>query len=169
MPLLKHVVWRAMTGADLDAVFAIANVVHPGFFEAAEVLAEKFALYPVGCRLLEVAGQASGYVLSHPWRLGALPELNALLGAIPAGADSFYIHDLALLPQARGAGAAGAIIAELTAQARGEGFATMSLVAVNNSLAFWTGQGFVAEDRPDLADKLAGYEEAARYMVKKLK
>ncbi len=167
MSILKDVAWRAMSGYDLDAVFDIANKVHPGFFEAREVLAEKFALYRNGCYLLEVGERPAGYVLSHPWTLGDLPALDALLGALPEHADSYYIHDLALLPLTRGVGAAGQIVAALTKHAQAMNYPSMSLVAVNNSRAFWTRQGFGVEERPELDAKLAGYEADARYMVKR--
>ena len=168
MSMLRDVAWRAMSGYDLDAVFAIANTVHPGFFEAEAVLTEKFELYRNGCYLLEVGEKPAGYVLSHPWTLGDLPALDTPLGALPEPADSYYIHDLALLPLTRGLGAARQIVAALTKHAEAMGYPTMSLVAVNKSLPFWTKQGFVPEDRPDLAQKLAGYDAEARYMVKRL-
>jgi ribosomal protein S18 acetylase RimI-like enzyme len=164
----RDVAWRAMSGYDFGAVFEIANKVHPGFFEAEDVLAEKFALYRNGCYLLEVSERPAGYVLSHPWTLGSLPALNALLGEIPQNADTYYIHDLALLPVTRGVGAAGKIVAALTKHAKAMGYPTMSLVAVNGSVAFWEKQGFAVEERPELSDKLAAYEDAARYMVKAL-
>lgn len=165
---LKDVAWRGMTGYDLDAVAAIAAQVHPGFFESETVLAEKFSLYRNGCYLLEIGERPAGYVLSHPWRLGDLPALNTLLGQIPADADTYYLHDLALLPLARGVGVAGKIVAALTRHAEAMNFASMSLVAVNGSQPFWTRQGFAVADLPDLAEKLRGYEDAARYMVKAL-
>ena len=166
--LFRDVSWRAMSGYDLAAVSAIASKVHPGFFEADAVLAEKHTLYRNGCYILEVAEKPAGYVLSHPWMLGSLPALNTLLGALPDEPDTFYIHDLALLPVARGVKAAGKIIAALTKHAEAMGFPTMSLVAVNGSVPFWEKQGFVAEERAELADKLAAYEADARYMVKTL-
>ena len=166
--LFRDVSWRAMSGYDLNAVSTIAAKVHPDFFEADEVLAEKHSLYRNGCYILEVAEKPSGYVLSHPWRRGSLPALNALMGALPEAPDTYYIHDLALLPVTRGVGAAGQIIAALTKHAEAMGFASMSLVAVNGSVPFWEKQGFVTEDRPELAEKLAAYEDAARYMVKPL-
>jgi ribosomal protein S18 acetylase RimI-like enzyme len=164
----RDVAWRAMSGYDIDAVFAIAGRVHPGFFESAEVLGEKYALYRNGCYLLEVSEKPAGYVLSHPWRLGEVPPLNALMGSLPENADSYYIHDLALLPLTRGLGSARQIVSALTKHAGAMGFATMSLVAVNGSMAFWEKLGFVAEDRPELAGKLGAYEADARYMVKRL-
>lgn len=157
-----------MSGYDLEAVSRIAGKVHLGFFEADEVLAEKFSLYRNGCYILDVSEKPSGYVLSHPWRRGALPPLNRLIGALPEQQDTYYIHDLALLPVTRGVGAAGQIVAALTKHAQAMRFPTMSLVAVNGSVSFWERQGFVTEERPELAEKLAAYEDAARYMVKAL-
>ena len=157
-----------MSGYDLAAVSAIAAKVHPGFFEADAVLAEKHTLYRNGCYILDVAEKPAGYVLSHPFALGSLPALDTLLGALPPEPDTFYIHDLALLPVARGVKAAGKIVAALTKHAEAMGFPTMSLVAVNGSVPFWEKQGFVIEERAELAEKLAAYEADARYMVKAL-
>jgi ribosomal protein S18 acetylase RimI-like enzyme len=165
---MRDVAWRAMTGYDMDAVNAIAGRVHPGFFEAPEVLAEKFQLYRNGCYLFEVQERPAGYMLSHPWTLGSLPALNAPLGALPIGANTYYIHDLALLPLARGVGAAGKIVLALTKHASAMGYPTMSLVAVNGSVAFWEKQGFQVENRPELAKKLSAYEADAKYMVKQI-
>ncbi|MEO5805523.1 GNAT family N-acetyltransferase [Devosia sp.] len=164
---LKDVHWRAMSGYDMAAVQKIADVVHPGFFEAPEVLAERQRLYPSGCHLLEVGERPAGYVLSHPWRFGQLPALNSLLGQIPADADTYYLHDLALLPLTRGIGAANHIVEALIKHARVNGFPTMSLVAVNASRPFWEKHGFVVEDVPALTEKLASYEDAARFMVRR--
>ena len=55
---------------------------------------------------------------------------------------TYYLHDLALLPKARGLGAAGDIVGIALAQATVAGFRTASLVAVNNSQPFWQRQGF---------------------------
>lgn len=164
----RDVAWRAMSGYDIDAVSTIAGKVHPGFYESVEVLAEKYALYHNGCYLLEVNEKPAGYVLSHPWRLGDLPPLNTLLGALPETPDTYYIHDLALLPLTRGLGSAKGIVAALTKHAAVKNFATMSLVAVNKSRPFWEKLGFEVEERPDLVEKLHGYEADACYMIKRL-
>ena len=166
--LHRDIAWRAMTGYDIDAVFDIANRVHADFFEARAVLAERQALYRNGCYVLEVSEKPAGYVLSHPWRMDALPELNVPIGALPSPSDTYYLHDLALLPLTRGLGAAGQIVAALTKHAGAMGYPSMSLVAVNGSTAFWQRQGFAVTERPDLAEKLAGYAPDARYMVKPL-
>lgn len=162
------VAWRALTGYDLAAVEKIAGTVHPNFYEAPDVLAERQRLYRNGAYLLEIGEKPAGYVLSHPWTLGTLPALNTLVGEMPAAADTFYIHDLALLPVARRIGAASFIVGALAKHAQAHGFPTMSLIAVNNSQGFWERLGFAVEDRPDLLQKLATYEDAARLMVRRL-
>lgn len=159
--------WRALTTLDLPDVEAIAAAVHPAFPEDLAVFAERQRLYPEGARLLELDGKPSGYVLSHPWRLHTLPDLNALLGAIPDDADTYYLHDLALLPAARGTGAAAMIVGDILRHARAAGLPGVSLVAVNGSLPFWYKHGFRAVEVAALAQTLAGYESAARYMVKR--
>lgn len=157
-----------MIPADLDAVQGIAGIVHPGFFERREVLAEKQQLYPAGAWFCEVGGKAAGYLLSHPWPENSVPALDALLGAVHENADSYYIHDLALLPDIRGVGAAGAVVRVALAHATTSGFTTASLVAVNGSQAFWEMKGFGAANIPALAIKLQTYEPHAQYMTRSL-
>ena len=160
--------WRPLTTLDLPAVETIAAQVHPGFPEAIAVMAERLRLYPDGARLFELDGIPSGYVLSHPGVFGAIPTLNTPLGRLPYGTDTFYVHDLALLNRARGTGAAAMIVGDILRHARAQGFTQTSLVAVNNSQAFWHKHGFRVVDVPALANKLASYEAAARYMRKPL-
>ncbi len=165
---LPGVAWRALTGYDLPAVEQIAAAVHPAFPESGEVLAEKLRLYHNGAYLLEVNERPAGYVLSHPWRLDDLPALDRLLGALPADPDTYYLHDIALLPVARRIGAATFIVDALVKHAGAHGFPSISLVAVNGSTGFWEKRGFVVEERNEFDAKLATYEPAARLMLRRL-
>lgn len=160
--------WRGLTALDLPTVEAIAAVVHPDFPEDAEVFAERLRLYPDGARLLELGGVPSGYIISHPWHFKALPALNSALGAIPPDASTYYLHDLALLNKARGTGAAAMIVGDIIDHARAQGFASLSLVAVNGSQHFWHKHGFRVVKAPELVDKLVSYEPAAKFMSKPL-
>lgn len=160
--------WRLMNGGDLPEVMKIAAVVHPDYPEDLAVFEERLKLSPEGCLLLEIEGEPAGYIVSHRWLPGRLPALNSLLGAIPDGASDWYIHDIALLPRARGSGAAGRIVAHLAGVARQAGSERLALVAVNNSTAFWEHQGFALVEDAALAPKLASYDDAARYMVRLL-
>lgn len=160
--------WRAMATADLPAVKAIADRAHVAYPEDAEVFAERLALFASGCFVLaNVGGVLLGYVVSHPWRFAQPPPLNTLLRDIPEHADSYYIHDLALLPEARGAGAASRMVDKLTAFAAGAGFAALSLVAFNHSAAFWRVHGLEPVDAPDIAATLESYGREALFMLRR--
>ena len=132
------------------------------------MLAEKQQLYRDGAYLLEVGDRPVGYAFSHPWTFAEPPPLNAPLGALPEPADTYYIHDLAILPLARRIGAASQVVALLEKHARAKELATMSLVAVAGSGGFWSRHGFAPLELPGLAEKLSGYGQDARMMAKPL-
>lgn len=160
-----------MSEADLPAVLAIANEVHPSFPEDAAVFAERLQLYPAGCLVFSTKDGIAGYVVSHPWRAKDPPPLNSRLDALPVRPETYYIHDIALLPELRGTGAAALAVALLVARAGREKLATASLVAVNNSAGFWVRHGFrdIASGKivdATLVRKLRGYGGAAAFMVR---
>ncbi len=114
--------WRSMTAEDLAQVHVLADTIHVSHPEDFAVLAERQRLYPEGCLMLTESERAIGYALTHPWRLGEPPPLNELLGELPAAPTTYYIHDVALLPVARGKGYAGRAANRLIAHARAAGF-----------------------------------------------
>jgi GNAT superfamily N-acetyltransferase len=155
-----------MTPQDLAQVQVLADAIHFSHPEDPEVLAERQRLYPHGCFMLVEAGRAIGYALTHPWRFAEPPPLNRLLGGIPSSATTYYIHDVALLPEARGKGYAAQIMEHLAAHARAAGFDSLSLVAVNKSQSFWEKAGFRAVAMSGLGAKLASYGPDAVLMVR---
>ncbi len=161
--------WRAMTDRDLDGVVAVARVAFPDHFEDRACFAERLALYPAGCRVLaEGDNRVLGYGIAYPWMEGSMPPLGALIGALPDAAELIYLHDLALLPDTRGTGAASEYVAWLVDHARVAGWPRIALVAVNDAAPFWGRQGFAAVDSPNLRATLASYGDDARYMVRDL-
>ncbi|BAM91432.1 hypothetical protein S58_54540 [Bradyrhizobium oligotrophicum S58] len=158
-----------MTIDDLAAVDAIAARVHPAYPEDRTVFAERLRLHPDGCWVLATSGgEVAGYVISHPWHLGEPPALNVLVGRLPVPASTYYIHDLALLPAARGSGAAGRIVAELIRHARQLGVRSLSLVAVSASTAFWEKQGFAVAREPGAGGCTGSYGDDANLMIRDL-
>ena len=158
--------WRAMTVADLAAVEAIADAVHVAFPEDAAIPRERLALFPAGCRIAEDDAGTVGYCVAHPWRLGRVPPLDTLLGAIPADADCLYIHDVAILPRGRGDGLGSTLCPMLVDVARAHRLATLALTAVSGSAPFWRRNGFSAVVSDALATKLRSYGEGAIYMTR---
>ena len=153
-----------MRHGDLPALLEIAAVAHPAFPEDEAVFAERLRLFPDGCRALVGArGRLHGYVLSHPWQEALPVPLDTLLADLPARPGTLYLHDLALLPTARGSGAAGEVVRDLLGLARGLGLHSVSLVAVSGSAGFWGRQGFVA--RETAAPELRRYGDDAVFMV----
>ncbi|MCO6416449.1 GNAT family N-acetyltransferase [Siccirubricoccus sp. KC 17139] len=153
--------WRPMQAADLPAVCALADALHPEHPEPPEVFAERLELAPEGCRVLAGEGALVGYAIGHGWSGTAPPPLGARLGALPARPGAFHLHDVALLPAARGGGHATAVLAALSA-----GWLLVTLVAVADAVPYWLRQGF--RDRP-CADPaaLASYGEGARFMARR--
>lgn len=152
-----------MRGDDLTAVSAVADVVHVNYPEDLAVFANRLALFAPGCLMAVEDGVVLGYCVAHPGTIGAPPPLDTVLAALPDGADCLYIHDVALLPAARGRHLGVALARLLEDVARAHGFDRMALTAVNNSDGFWAALGY--EPRP--CAKLASYG-AATYRVKVL-
>jgi ribosomal protein S18 acetylase RimI-like enzyme len=158
--------WRPMQLQDLDAVVDIASAVHPLFPEDRDVFANKLALHPAWALVLESAGHPAGYCFALPWHGVQPPALNTMLDAISPAADALYMHDLALLPAARGTGAGAAAVDMLLAEARRLSLARCFLVAVNGSVPYWSRLGFAVCAAPELQARLASYGDDARLMVR---
>ncbi|MFO1147064.1 MAG: GNAT family N-acetyltransferase [Alsobacter sp.] len=162
--------WRAMREQDLSGVVAIADVVHPSFPERIEVMAEKRALWPAGCFVLaDAEAGLIGYAISHPWGARRPAPLDTLLGALPSPEGARWIHDVALLPAARGHGWAREPVRRILADADAAGAPEAALVAVYGSDAFWTRFGFrVPPDAPAslVAEVARHYGPQARFMVR---
>ena len=131
-----------MQASDLAAVSAISDAVHGAWTEPLAVYAERLDLQPDGCRVFEADGAVAGYLITHPWHRDEPPKLGALLGTIPGDADTYYLHDIALLPAARGTGAGRAALDFVMERARTLGFADITLMAIGGADRFWAAQGF---------------------------
>lgn len=152
-------IWRPMSPADLAAVEALAEMLHPHHPEAPAVFTERLALAPEGCRVLAREDRLLGYTVTHPWDGLAPPALDTLLGALPAAAAAWHIHDVALAPEARGAGHAAAVVRAVSA-----GWRT-TLVALADAVPYWSRQGFRDAPCADTA-ALASYGDGARFMAR---
>lgn len=142
--------WRAMTPADLDAVDRIAAHVHVDFPEPIAVFANRQALFPKGSFVFQQGGQILGYMLAHPWPSDRpSPDLGVVLERLPP-AQSLYLHDIALLPEARGTGAGDAAVDLLISLAREQDLPHIWLTAVGGADHYWCKKGFqrVGQDRP---------------------
>ena len=159
--------WRAMGSVDLDTVMRIADVVHPDYPEERSVFAERLALFPDGCRMALSDGTAVGYIVLHPGVIGVPPPLDSPLGGLPDAPDCLYLHDVALLPEARGLGLAASAVQQMETLAAERGFRWLALTSTPKARAYWDRQGFTPHDGgPALAAKLASYGGGMTYMIR---
>ncbi|KAI1842882.1 hypothetical protein JX266_010900 [Neoarthrinium moseri] len=155
--------WRRLRLSDLKDVMRVASDVHPGLPERECVFAERIQLFPEGCLALVNSAEICGYAISHPIRHNQPPALNSILGEIAPDADSYYIHDLAILDKFRGAGYASACIAKLLVVA--ECYPATYLVSVYGTGPFWRRFGFASVSRDStLSEKLRQYGDDATYL-----
>jgi ribosomal protein S18 acetylase RimI-like enzyme len=169
-----------MVAADLPAVLAIQTRCYAAdLLESAATFAAKLnyssdtcwvASGPDGQLLAYLFAQRAAYL--HPPRLDSAPQ-DSLAPARKANASSdlnlvLHLHDLAVDRAARGMALGDRLVARAFAAARQAGLARLTLVAVQQSSAFWSRFGFAAPDHPlppDLAEELASYEADACYLV----
>lgn len=159
-----------MTAADLPKVERIAERVHPDHPEHPAIFAERLALAADGCLVLAAPpGNALfGYVVTHPWDGRAPPRLNALLAAVPRPSAGWHIHDVALLPSARGRGEATTALRLVLATAAGAGCERATLVALAGKAAYWRRAGFSPQVAAD-EQAVSSYGPGAMFMTRPLR
>ncbi|WP_068088686.1 GNAT family N-acetyltransferase [Polycladidibacter stylochi] len=169
--------WQPMQAQHLPQVIAMMAAIYPDLPEDKASIERKLQLYPKGCKVLCASEQDEivGYMLSHPWKIGCIPNLNRRIDAIPVKPDCYFLHDLALAPKIRGQGAAKQAISHVMALAQNEQLDLIALVSVEQAVPFWFNQGFKTAtamglvptlvDNPQFQQKLATYGSEARYLL----
>jgi hypothetical protein len=157
--------WLPLSLNDLESVDRIASIIHTKLAERPEVLAEKIELFPEGCRKLVFGGAMMGYGLSHPWKLFSAPALDKFFVSIPGNADCIQIHDIAVLPEARGLRSVAHYVALVRALASEMKLQKLACVSVYNTEALWSRYGFNVDARESVACKMIGYGPTAKYLI----
>jgi|GEM_PF-1351155 len=122
---------RALSHSDLADVARIQRECYGhGFIESVDSFAAKLAANAEFSFLATRQNVAVGYVVAFPWAFGEIPALNGLEYSIPPNADSLYIHDIAVVPTARGTGTARLLLDTVLSTARSKGYRRAFLVAV---------------------------------------
>ena len=156
--------WRLANPADVPTIGRLSRKLLGVLGEEDIIFEERQRLCPEGCHVFSDGAEIGAYIVSHPWRRGQPPALNQSLSALPADADCWYIHDIAVDRPCRGTGAAATIVNTVTQNAHQAGFSTVALVAVADALAFWNRLGFRDAMTDDLRRTLNSYGADACYM-----
>jgi len=162
---------RPMALPDLDAVLDIQRACYgEGFLEGADVINRRITSRVGLSCVAEREGRVCAYLAAYRTQPGKLTPLHGDFEATSEPSswpDTLYLHDLAVDPEARGSGAADALVqAFLSALARLP-LPRASLIAIQGSAPWWARHGFarVPVDGA-LGARLAGYGEDAAYMVR---
>lgn len=159
-----------MTAAHISEVVKIqAEAFTPDLRETPEVFANRIARFGEYFRVAYQNGRMVGYVVAFPWKFGDAPVNNQKFPEDLPEPDCFFIHDIALLPDARGGGVARALLEDAYQTAHKLGFDAASLVAVGQSGTYWDRVGFVPNARVSDAKQayiLDIYGPGARLMAR---
>lgn len=170
MPIAQHFQIRPLKSEDTQSILNIQTACYPAeLIESADTLLAKHHLSPQSCWLAEQNHQAVGYLFTHPWHDTGLPALNVPLTALPANPDTFFLHDLAIHPAARGRGVAQALVNHAMQWAKSQYYRRAILVAVQGSRPFWEHYGFSAHpDHQIDQDKLKDYGQNAHCLMARI-
>lgn len=154
--------WRAMTAADIAEVQRISDMIHPDYPERDDVVTEKLMLSPsTHFMAIDEGGVVRGYAVAYPWIANDMPQLDVFIRKLPDKPTVLYIHDVALLPSARGGPLVSDLLRSLSKIARAQGLTGLTLSAMYGSEAAWFRHGFWrVEARGQLVDQLAPYGPA---------
>lgn len=137
--------------------------------ESLAVFKNRFDRFGQFFRVATIDDQIVGYIICFPYELGEIPKNNAPFEANLKRPDCFYIHDVTLIPEARGQGLAQLLIESAFNQAKDLGFTKVSLVSVGQSGNYWDKLGFIKypQTTQEILQKLhSSYDEKSRLMVK---
>lgn len=163
---------RLMLPADLDAVLRVQAACYPApMQEPAAVLHARLRAAGETCAVASAHRAAGGdsaiggYLFAYPSRLGRVTDLGAPFEVAPQ-ADTLYLHDLAVGPDALGRGLARRLVGHVLSVGRARGLAHSALVSVQDSAGFWHGLGYRAAATADSG--LLTYPPGALYMARAL-
>ena len=138
---------RQMLPSDIAAVAAIQDQCYGSeLFEPASLLTQRLAVAPDSCWVVQSATRRQ--ILSYAFSYRAVRGTVSVLAspfAPCADADVVYLHDMAVAPQARGLGLAGALLQQIVHFAQQQQLDCLALVAVQDAAPYWARHGFVSE------------------------
>ncbi|MBK8008969.1 MAG: GNAT family N-acetyltransferase [Rhizobiales bacterium] len=154
--------WRAMTASDLAEAQRISDLLHPDYPERDEVVAEKLMLSPATHFIaVDESGVARGYAVAYPWIADDMPQLDTFIRKLPDKPEVLYIHDVALMPSARGGPLVPDLLKRLSEAARAQNLSGFTLAALYGSETAWFRHGFWrVQAKGTLVDQLAPYGPA---------
>lgn len=139
--------------------------------ESLEALQSKARVNGQQCRIVQDIEQQRclGYLLAHSYPLGEIPAWNQDLLSVSSSQigdkgdlnKNLFIHDFALDKSLHGQGVGAGLISSYLVEIKALGYRTVSLIAVQGSVGFWSRLGF--SEKPT-AKCLKSYGENAFFL-----
>lgn len=162
---------RLMLEGDLDAVIKLQTTCYGlEFHEPKASFASKLLAAPESCWVVPGPSGLLAYLVCLPIDGDRLPVLHSPDWIRSDNPDWLYLHDLAIHPDARGAGLAGLMLQKATELAQAHGLRAMGLIAVQGSVPFWRRHGFepVVGTAHQISEaKLASFGDGATFMLRR--
>lgn len=142
---------RSLVPTDVQHLLHIQTVAYgAGLQESGAVFARRLACAHQCSLGIARAGDGDGnsddrllaYLAAYWSEFGKVTPLDGDFSVPPAHGRVLYIHDIAVLPELAGQGAAQRLLEQLFAQARAQQVRQAALVAVQGSQPFWQRLGF---------------------------
>jgi ribosomal protein S18 acetylase RimI-like enzyme len=164
--MMSSITIRPIRNDDWPAILALqAAAYHALEPESEAVLRSKLTLGPDSCLVASREDNILAYCLAHPWEIQSPAALYHCYPQ-PAGTSCYYIHDVVVDPEARGAGIATLFLKHVMQLAHHRQIPHLSLIAVQGADRYWTRHQF----RPRATHKdLSSYGEQAVYMYRSVR
>jgi GNAT superfamily N-acetyltransferase len=164
-PRMNDMSIRPIYATDWPAIMAIQAQCYVELApESLGVMQSKWRTSPTSCVVFERQGRVLAYALVHPWQRGDAPSLNTeISGQIDA--NCWYLHDMAIAPNAQGMGIGKQLFTYVVNQAKALTVKGIGLVAVQGAQTYWQQQGFKADiTSAKLTQSLDSYPDGACYL-----
>jgi len=134
---------RTIKESDWDAIMQIQSDAYASHLhEELTVLQSKWIASPASCSVFNNTDDCVlGYLLAHPWQGNQAPKLGEAV-VMDTGYSEVYLHDLAILADARGLSIASQLINHFIIAMQSLGCQRVLLTAVQDSAPFWQQYGF---------------------------
>lgn len=157
---------RPMGLSDLPFVLEIQAACYTRIVpESLESFVAKLMAAPASCFIAAIERRTVGYLVALPWDFANPPMLDQTSCRLPKSPDCLHLHDLAVAPTARAAGAGRRLVDAFFAHLQQSELPRASLIAIQDSAPYWQRHGFsLVQPADSLQAKLASYGQDVQYM-----
>ena len=164
------VTFRPMKVKDIDAIYAVQSDCYSGsYLETKATMLSRLRASPDTVWVAEDESGVCAYLFGYRSLLGTVTCLGESFD-IPAGANSLYLHDLAVSRRIAGHGIGSQLVQMALVSAKQAGMTFSSLVALPSAREYWSRLGYRDFSPTEAAQRkhLASYPETVCCMVKAL-